>query len=150
MLNIITTGNAIVHAMAIFQTKIFWSLRIIDIYKPVAEDRIALTKLMMKNIHVMMTVIGANQELSDWHLNTIFKVDQNSLRYTHKMLVGVKYFQLNQNLDLISHERAYDSNKFIFDMLSICTPGIRLVRHNKNQYFQIFFCKRGFLCVKLR
>ena len=38
----------------------------------------------------MMTVIGANQGLSDWQLNKIFKVDQNSLRYTHKMLVGVK------------------------------------------------------------
>ena len=57
----------------------------IDTYKPVAQDHIALTKLMMRNIHIMVTLIGDNDMTDEWKLKSVFNVNENDLRYSHKM-----------------------------------------------------------------
>ena len=50
-----------------------------------AQDHIALTKLMMRNIHIMVTLIGDNDMTDEWKLKSVFNVNENDLRYSHKM-----------------------------------------------------------------
>ena len=58
-----------------------------DSYKPKLADRVAITKLFERNVHLMVTLIGDNTDNDPpmWMIHYLLKVKQNSLRYSHQM-----------------------------------------------------------------